>query len=90
MNGEADRLYETQEEVEEQASKKLTARFKIARDAPISQGQLFDDIGYLGDTASTKAIISRVPINFLPTCVQKHVFSANWPTKSSLKSLRKI
>jgi hypothetical protein len=28
-----------------------------ARDAPISQGKLFDDIGYLGDTTSTKAIL---------------------------------
>jgi hypothetical protein len=36
---------------------KLSNRFKLARDAPISKGQLFDDIGYLGDTACTKAIL---------------------------------
>jgi hypothetical protein len=68
-NGEPNRLYETREEVEEQASKKLTARFKIARDAPISEGQLFDDIGYLGDTASTKAILEgtyKFPPNMCP------------------------
>lgn len=50
-------MYKTQEEVEEQASKQLTARFKLARDAPISKGQLFNDIDYLGDTACTKAIL---------------------------------
>jgi hypothetical protein len=43
--------------VEEQAARRLTDRFKLARDAPISQGKLFDDIGYLGDTTSTKAIL---------------------------------
>ena len=52
-----DEIYETREEVEDHASRKLKARFKLARDAPISQGQLFDDIGYLGNTASTKAIL---------------------------------
>jgi hypothetical protein len=56
-DGADDELYETQEEVEEHATHKLKAQFKLARDAPISQGQLFDDIGYLGDTVSTKAIL---------------------------------
>ena len=35
--GAPDELYETREEVEEQASIKLKARFKLARDAPICQ-----------------------------------------------------
>lgn len=52
-----DIVYDTREGVEEQAARRLTDRFKLARDAPISQGQLFDDIGYLGDTSSTRAIL---------------------------------
>jgi hypothetical protein len=52
-----DVTYDTRQEVEEQAARKLTDRFKLARDAPISRGQLFDDIGYLGDTTSTRAIL---------------------------------
>jgi hypothetical protein len=54
---EGDVVYDTRQEVEEQASRRLTDRFKLARDAPISQGKLFDDIGYLGDTTATKAIL---------------------------------
>jgi hypothetical protein len=52
-----DVTYDTRQDVEEQAARKLTDRFKLARDAPISSGQLFDDIGYLGDTTSTRAIL---------------------------------
>lgn len=48
-----DLRFDTQAGIEEQASRKLTDRFKIARSAPISSGQLFDDLGYLGDTTST-------------------------------------
>jgi hypothetical protein len=33
------------------------SRFKLARDAPICEGQLFDDIGYLGDTKATRDIL---------------------------------
>jgi hypothetical protein len=52
-----DEQFDTQVEVEEQAACRLTDRFKLARDAPICSGQLFDDIGYLGDTQCTKAIL---------------------------------
>jgi hypothetical protein len=52
-----DLLFNTQAGVEEQASRKLTDLFKLACGAPISSGQLFDDIGYLGDTTSTRAIL---------------------------------
>lgn len=68
-NGEPDQLYETQAEVKEQASRKLTARFKIDWDPPISKGQLFNDIGYPGDTASTKTILEgtyEFPPNMCP------------------------
>jgi hypothetical protein len=54
---DGDVVYDTRQDVEEQAARRLTDRFKLARDAPISQGKLFDDIGYLGDTTSTKAIL---------------------------------
>lgn len=52
-----DTQYDMREEVEEQSARRLTDRFKLARDAPICQGKLFDDIGYLGNTACTKAIL---------------------------------
>ena len=52
-----DQQFDTREEVEEQASRRLTSRFKLARDAPICDQQLFDDFGYLGDTATTRAIL---------------------------------
>jgi hypothetical protein len=52
-----DERFDTQAEVEEQTARRLTDRFKLARDAPICLGQLFDDIGYLGDTQCTKAIL---------------------------------
>ena len=54
---EGDRLFDTRDEVEKHAARRLTDRFKLARDAPISSGQLFDDIGYLGDTTATRAIL---------------------------------
>lgn len=54
---EEDLLFDTQSGVEQQASRKLTDRFKLARGAPISSGQLFDDVGYLGDSTSTRAIL---------------------------------
>jgi hypothetical protein len=54
---DGDVVYDTRQEVEEQAARCLTDRFKLARDAPISQGKLFDDIGYLGDTTATRAIL---------------------------------
>jgi hypothetical protein len=55
--GQGDELYETQAEVEEHASCKLTDRFKLARDNPASTGKIFDDIGYLGDTTCSRAIL---------------------------------
>jgi hypothetical protein len=55
--GEVDYIFDTQEGVEEQVARKLTDWFKLGCDAPISSGQLFDDIGYLGDTTSTRAIL---------------------------------
>jgi hypothetical protein len=55
--GQGDELYETQAEVEDHASRKLTDRFKLARDNPASTGKIFDDIGYLGDTTCSRAIL---------------------------------
>lgn len=52
-----DQQFNTQDEVEEQASRRLTSRFQLARDAPICNDALFDEFGYLGDTASTRAIL---------------------------------
>jgi hypothetical protein len=49
----------------EHAARRLTDRFKLARDAPICEGKLFDDIGYLGDTMCTKAILEGT-YEFLP------------------------
>eukprot|EP00956_Cyclotella_meneghiniana_P034366 scaffold104037_cov45-Cyclotella_meneghiniana.AAC.3 len=49
--------YDTREDIEEQAGRRLTDRFQLARDAPICNGALFDEFGYLGDTTSTKAIL---------------------------------
>jgi hypothetical protein len=43
--------------VEEHASRRLTDRFKLARDNPASTGKIFDDIGYLGDTTCSRAIL---------------------------------
>lgn len=54
---DGDRQYDSQLEVEEQAARRLTERFKIARDAPICSGKIFDDVGYLGDTTATRAIL---------------------------------
>lgn len=52
-----DQIYETRAKVEEHSARKLTSRFKLARHTSIEEGQLFDDIGYLGDTTSTRAIL---------------------------------
>jgi hypothetical protein len=55
--GDEDLLFNTQAGVEQQGARKLMDRFKLGRTAPISAGQLFDDIGYLGDTTSIQAIL---------------------------------
>ena len=47
----------TRPDVEAQAARRLTSRFKLARDSPICEGRIFDDVGYLGDTTSTRAIL---------------------------------
>jgi hypothetical protein len=60
-----DLQFDTQADVELHAGRKLTDIFKLARDAPISSGKLFDDIGYLGDTACTRAILEGTITNFL-------------------------
>jgi hypothetical protein len=63
--GDENLLFETQAGVEQQVARKLTDRFKLGRTAPISSGQLFDDISYLGDTTSTRAILEGT-YEFLP------------------------
>ena len=61
-----DAFFDSREEVEANAARKLTSRFKLARDAPICEGTLFDDIGYLGDTATTRSILEGT-YDFPPT-----------------------
>lgn len=61
-----DAFFDSREEVEANAARKLTSRFKLARDAPICEGPLFDDIGYLGDTATTRSILEGT-YDFPPT-----------------------
>ena len=54
---ETSRIYDSQPGVEANAPILLKDRFKLARDAPICSGQLFDDVGYLGDTKATRDIL---------------------------------
>ena len=54
---EGTHTYETKADVEEQAQGKMAKRFRIACDAPVCFGSLFDDVGYLGDTEATAKIL---------------------------------
>ena len=56
-DGQPDAFYDSRAEVESNAARRLTDRFKLARDAPICEGPVFDDIGYLGNTRATRAIL---------------------------------
>jgi hypothetical protein len=49
--------YTTQEGVEQGAASVLQERFCLGRRAPMCSGQLFSDIGYIGDTAATQSIL---------------------------------
>ncbi len=56
-NGDSTCLAEKRDEVEGEASKKPTSCFKIGRDAPIYKGQIFQDIGYLGNMKAIQEIL---------------------------------
>ena len=49
--------FHTEREVFDQVSKNLSSRFRLAFSAPAYKGTLFDDIGFLGDTAAAQAIL---------------------------------
>ena len=49
--------YTTQEGVEQGAASVLQERFCLGRRAPMCSGQLFSDIGYIGDTTATRSIL---------------------------------
>eukprot|EP00956_Cyclotella_meneghiniana_P028224 scaffold65021_cov87-Cyclotella_meneghiniana.AAC.11 len=51
--------YDTREDIVEQAGRRLTDRFQLARDAPICNGALFDEFGYLGDILQVQGQFSR-------------------------------
>ena len=55
--GEDSTLYQMRADVEKKVSDQLGKRFRLSRDAPICFGSLFDDVGYLGDTAATAKIL---------------------------------
>ena len=50
--------FKTEEEVFTQVSKSLTERFRLAFTAKCHEGQLFDDIGFIGDTAAARQILA--------------------------------
>ena len=75
-------LYDTQSGVETHAPRLLVGRFKLARDAPICEGQLFDDIGYLGNTKVTSDnLLGNYP--FLSNMDPHTHFSVKRLTRSS-------
>ena len=49
--------HETEEGIFGEVSKNLSQRFRLAFTAPCYSGELFDDIGFIGDTAAAKAIL---------------------------------
>ena len=49
--------FKTKEGVFMACSKQLSERFRLAFTAKCHQGQLFDDIGFLGDTESARQIL---------------------------------
>ena len=51
--------YDTREDIVEQAGRRLTDRFQLARDAPICNGAVFDEFGYLGDILQVQGRFSR-------------------------------
>ena len=56
LNGE-ETEYNTEADVFEQVSHNLGERFRLALSAPACHGQIFDDIGFLGDTAAAQMIL---------------------------------
>ena len=55
MSGEVP--YTTEDEILGQLSSHFAQRFRLAFSAPCHNGQLFSDIGFLGDTAAAQAIL---------------------------------
>ena len=49
--------FKTKEGVFFACSKNLAKRFRLAFSAPCSHGQLFDDIGFLGDTECARQLL---------------------------------
>jgi hypothetical protein len=49
--------YSTEHEMFEHTSDYLSQRFRLAHSAPCYQGQLFDDLGFMGDTECAKMIL---------------------------------
>ena len=49
--------HETEEGIFGEVSKNLSKRFRLAFTAPCYSGELFDDIGFIGDTAAANAIL---------------------------------
>ena len=52
-----DSEYNTEDEIFGKVSSHLAQRFRLAFSAPCHRGQLFDDIGFLGDTAAARDIL---------------------------------
>jgi hypothetical protein len=55
--GQTINTYLTENEMFEHTSKHLSQRFRLAHSAPCYQGQLFDDLGYMGDTKCARKIL---------------------------------
>ena len=59
--------YTTEDAIFDQVSTGLDERFRLAMSAPAYSGQLFDDIGFCGDTAAAQAILEGTYV-FPPDC----------------------
>jgi hypothetical protein len=57
--GQTVNTYSTEHEMFEHTSDHLSQRFRLADSAPCYQGQLFDDLGFMGDTKCAQKILKE-------------------------------
>ena len=55
--GKTVKTYSTEHEMFEQTSEHLSQRFRLAHSAPCYRGQLFDNLGFTGDTKCAQKIL---------------------------------
>ncbi len=57
QSGPIIKTYNTEQEVVAHTADHLSGRFRVAYSAPCYRGQLFDDLGFMGDTKCAQQIL---------------------------------